>query len=150
MRVSTWYRWKSGARWGAIIALSLVAVALLAGCAQTQASSGPRVFFTEPKGGASVSAPVTVKMGAENFTVEPAGEVKEGRGHLHIMVDTDCVAPGEVIPKDDSHLHYGQGQMEASLDLAPGVHRLCLQAADGAHRAVQGEGLKHEISVTVK
>ena len=49
------------------------------------------------------------------------------------MVDTDCVPVGQGIPKDEAHLHSGQGQMEAELELAPDEHTLCPQAADGAH-----------------
>ena len=33
------------------------------------------------------------------------------------MVDTDCVAAGQGVPKDETHLHFGQGQLEAELDL---------------------------------
>jgi hypothetical protein len=47
-----------------------------------------------------------------------------------------CVDPGQVIPKDDQHVHLGQGQTEASLPLAPGQHTLCVQAGDGAHTAL--------------
>lgn len=123
--------------------------ALLAACAPA-ADSAPRVFFTSPADGATVAGPVHVTLGAENFTVEPAGEVKTGAGHLHIMVDTPCIAPGAVIPKDDQHLHYGQAQVEADLELAPGQHTLCLQAADGLHTALDGAGLTQTITITVE
>lgn len=123
--------------------------ALLAACAPA-ASPAPRVFFTSPAADASVASPVHVILGAENFTVEAAGEVKPGAGHLHIMVDTDCVTPGSIIPKDATHLHYGQGQVEADLELAPGVHTLCLQAADGLHTALSGDGMSQTIAITVK
>ena len=33
--------------------------------------------------------------------------------------------------------------------LEPGTHTLCLQAADGAHTALPGEGMTHTISITV-
>jgi hypothetical protein len=89
-------------------------------------------------------------MGAVTLIVAPAGDVKAGAGHLHIMVDTDCLAAGQVVPKDDTHLHYGKGQMEAELVLPPGTHTLCLQAADGAHIALAGEGMTQRITVTVK
>jgi hypothetical protein len=66
------------------------------------------------------------------------------------MVDTDCLAAGQVVPKDDTHLHYGKGQLEAELALPPGLHTLCLQAADGAHIALAGEGMTQRITITVK
>jgi hypothetical protein len=123
---------------------------LLSACASATAVPAPRVSFTSPADGATVASPVHVKMSAENFTVEPAGAVKAGAGHLHIMVDTACVAPGQVITKDAQHLHFGQGQLEADLELAPGAHTLCLQAADGAHTALSGDGLTQTINITVQ
>ncbi len=114
------------------------------------AAGESNVFFTEPADKGVVSNPVKIAWGSKNFTVEPAGAVKEGSGHLHIMVDTDCVAAGAIVPKDDTHLHYGKGQMEAQLTLTPGPHTLCLQAADGAHVALLGAGMTQKISIVVK
>ena len=67
-----------------------------------------------------------------------------------IMVDTNCTPVGEVVPTDDTQLPYGQGQLEADLELSPGTHTLCLQAADGAHVALAGEGMTQKITITVK
>src|SRR5436309_1730760 len=106
-------RWASAFTLTGIAAAVALLVAVLAACA----SPAPRVFFVEPKTGATVSSPVHVKLGAEKFTIEPAGEVHPGAGHLHIMIDTDCVAVGQVIPNDDTHKHYGKAQTEADLTL---------------------------------
>ena len=121
----------------------------LGACASAK-SANPRVFFSSPADGATLASPVHVTLGSENFTVEPAGAVKAGAGHLHIMVDTPCLSAGSTIPKDAQHLHYGKAQMEADLELTPGQHTLCLQAADGAHTALAGAGLTQQIKVTVK
>lgn len=107
----------------------------------------PEVYFASPEDGATVTDPVQVEMMAVNFTIEPAGEVRAGAGHFHIMIDVPCVTPGEVIPSDDSHLHFGQGQTSAELELAAGEHTLCLQAGDGAHVALD---LTDTISITVE
>ncbi|MFN7931000.1 MAG: DUF4399 domain-containing protein [Blastocatellia bacterium] len=120
----------------------------LAAC--SSGAQQPRVFFTSPSNGAAVTSPVKVTMGAENFIIEPAGTVRPGAGHLHIMVDTDAIPVGQVVPKDDTHLHFGQGQKEAELKLTPGTHTLCLQGSDGAHVALAGEGMTHKITVTVQ
>jgi len=128
--------------------LALTLSALVAACAP--AAPAAKVTFVEPKNGAAVSSPVAVKMAAENFTVEPAGEVKAGAGHLHITVDGECTPVGQVVTKDDTHLHYGKGQVEATLDLAAGPHTLCLQAGDGAHIALPGAGMTQKINITVK
>jgi hypothetical protein len=79
-------------------------------------------------------------------TIEPAGEVQEGAGHFHVMVDVGCVEPGEVIPSDDDHLHFGDGSSETSVELEPAEHALCLQVGDGVHTALDAT---HEITVTV-
>jgi hypothetical protein len=118
----------------------------LASTSTTAPAAVPSVSFTEPADGATVASPVKVKMQATNFTIEPAGEVKPGAGHFHITVDDGCVTPGQVIPMDDKHLHYGKAQTEAELMLSPGSHNLCLQVGDGAHTALD---LSETISVTV-
>jgi hypothetical protein len=129
---------------------ALIVAALVASACTSLPVSTSRVFFIEPVDGARVESPVHVEMGADNFTVEPAGAVKSGAGHLHIMVDADCIAAGQEIPKDETtHLHFGDGQTETDLDLAPGTHRLCLQAGNGEHMALAGPGMQHQITVTV-
>jgi hypothetical protein len=134
----------------------VLTVALCALAACTAATTGgsttaPRVYFTSPANNATVSSPLKVTMAADHFTVQPADAgVNAGAGHLHIMVDTPCLAAGQAIPRDDAHVHYGGGQVEAELDLAPGSHTLCLQAADGAHIALEGAGLQQTIMVTVE
>ena len=130
---------------GGLFLLILLALVLSA-CGGSKA---PQVSFQTPKDEAAVASPVHVKLQAENFTVEAAGDVHPGAGHLHIMIDTPCLAAGEVIPKDDNHRHFGDGSTEVDLELASGTHTLCLQAADGAHVALEGAGMTQQISVTV-
>jgi len=112
--------------------------------------TAPIVAFVAPTNGMTVTSPFSVTMSVENLTLEPAGEPKAGSGHLHITVNGDCTPAGEVIIKDDTHLHYGQGQSEATLTLPSGVHKLCLQAADGAHIALPGMYATQVITVAVQ
>jgi hypothetical protein len=93
-----------------------------------------------------MESPFEVAMEADGFTVEPAGQVREGAGHLHLMVDAGCVASGEEIPEDASHVHFGDGSTETELDLPAGEHTLCLQAGDGVHTALD---LTNQITITV-
>lgn len=83
---------------------------------------------------------------ADGVTIEASGEVNEGAGHYHVLVDTGPVTPGEVIPEDDAHVHYGTGQRDGVLELGPGDHTLHLQVADGKHRAMD---LTDTVTVTV-
>jgi len=110
----------------------------------------PAVFFVTPANGATVTTTFGVEMGATGLTVEPAGAVHAGAGHMHILVDSDFVAAGEIIPKDDHHLHFGNAQLTTTLTLPPGEHTLRLQFADGEHHALAGAEYRAEIQVTVK
>lgn len=110
---------------------------------------GAKVMFVEPADGATVKSPVMVKMGVEGMTVQPAGELKEGTGHHHIIVDSDAVPFGTAVPADEKHIHFGKGQTETELELEPGEHTLQLQFADGAHRSY-GEQVSAKITITVE
>ncbi|XOV90989.1 MAG: DUF4399 domain-containing protein [Bacteroidota bacterium] len=109
----------------------------------------PRVFFKAPEDGATVSSPVFVDMGVEGMQIEPAGEVHEGFGHHHILINQDSWPKGEVIPASDSTIHFGKGQTNTSLELAPGEYTLSLQFANGVH-ASYGPDMAASIHVTVK
>ena len=115
-----------------------------------QNAATPSVRFVTPLDGATVPAKFAVTMAATGLTVEPAGEIKNGAGHFHILVDTDFVEAGEVIINDAQHLHYGKGQDMTTLELPPGQHVLRLQFANGAHIALPGPAYRDEITVTVK
>ncbi len=110
----------------------------------------PDVFFRQPTGNAIVPPTFVVKMGALGVAVEPSGEVNPGAGHMHILVDTDFIPSGEIIPTDEQHLHFGDASLEAELTLAPGEHTLHLQFADGAHAALEGEQFRDTIIVFVE
>ncbi len=114
-----------------------------------ETESDASVRFIEPTNDATVTNPVHVTIGVDGLTVEPSGEIHEGAGHLHILVDTGFIEPGTVIPSDDAHLHLGDGSLERELTLTPGEHVLRLQFADGAHTALDGEQYHAEITVTV-
>ncbi|MCY4078891.1 MAG: DUF4399 domain-containing protein [Caldilineaceae bacterium] len=109
----------------------------------------PSVRFEQPADGATVTSPFEVVMAATGLTVEPSGEVNEGAGHFHILVDTDFTPAGQVIPTDEQNLHYGQGQTTATLELEPGEHTLRLQFADGLHTALEGDQYTDTITVVV-
>lgn len=110
-----------------------------------------KVMFLEPKDGAKVKGPVKMKFGAEGYKIRPAGEdaIEQISGHHHVIVDGKPAPAGVMVPKDDTHIHYGGGQTEAELKLAPGKHTLTLQLADGAHLSY-GEKLSHTITVEVE
>jgi len=117
--------------------------------------AGAKVFFTAPVDQERVVGPlengkvaVAVKMGALGIAIKPAGPVEAGSGHHHVLIDVAGIAPGTIVPKDEQHVHFGQGQTEASVPVAPGEHTLTLQLADGIHRSY-GPALAATIKVTV-
>ncbi|AFK19202.1 DUF4399 domain-containing protein [Haloferax mediterranei ATCC 33500] len=111
-------------------------------------SSDASVSFEVPSAGAELTSTyVQWKATADGVTIEEAGAVNEGAGHYHILVDTEPVTPGEVIPSDDSHIHYGTGQEDGVLELEPGEHTLHLQVGDGKHKAMD---LVETVEVTVR
>lgn len=98
------------------------------------APAGARVYLISPQEGAMVSSPVTVRFGLEGMGVAPAGMAKEHTGHHHLLVDVTSLPPaGQPIPKDAHHVHFGGGQTEATLKLAPGTHTLQLELGDENH-----------------
>ena len=110
-----------------------------------------KVAFVEPADGATVSSPLKVKFAIEGMTISPAGQAitDKTKGHHHVIVDGQSLPAGTVVPADEKHIHFGKGQTEAELKLAPGKHTLTLQFADGGHRSY-GPTLSQTISVTVK
>ncbi len=122
---------------------------LLATAASNAMAAGEKVFFIEPKDGATVSSPFKAKFGVEGMTVAPAGAVVAGSGHFHVIINSGPMLEGAVIPMDDTHRHFGKGQTEADLTLPPGDYKLTLQFADGAHHSY-GPGMSQTITVHVK
>lgn len=111
--------------------LTAVAAMVFSACSS---GSERKVYFGNLKDGAEVESPFRVEMKTENLVVEPATNgITDGHGHFHIIVDSPMPPTVAPIPKDSMHIHYGQGQTEAELDLPKGVHTLILQFAKGDH-----------------
>ncbi len=116
-------------------------------------STEPRVFFVTPQDGAEVTSPIGFEFGAENVSVDPIEDplvVKAGSIHFHIGYNTDCLPAGEVIPTADPWVHFGDGSSIFETQLDPGTYQLALQAGDGEHRTLEGDGYCQIINITVK
>jgi hypothetical protein len=107
--------------------------------ADTKTPAAPgRVFFVTPANGAKVPEQFEVEFGVEGKTIEPVGTNTERNpavGHHHLLVDTAPMPDMVVIPKDETHLHYGDGSTKATVKLPPGKHQLTMQFGDAAHRS---------------
>ena len=138
-------------RISAIIMLPVFALlAISPVLAQTPAPDGANVYFIEPKDGAEVSSPVTVKFGLSGMGVAPAGVEKAKTGHHHLLIDVDSVDLENPLPADDNHKHFGGGQTETSLTLAPGKHALQLLVGDHNHVPHKPAVMSDKITITVK
>jgi Domain of unknown function (DUF4399) len=128
----------------------IVAAVFAAACA-TASQPKPRVFFVEPADGASVGQELKVVMGIEGMEIKLAGDMTPDTGHHHLVIDAPMIAEGEIVPVDkpEQYKHFGKGQTETMIKLAPGKHTLTLQLADGAHRSL-GERMRKTITVTAQ
>lgn len=121
--------------------------------AAAASTSTKRAYFVEPTDGATVKSPVKLKFGVEGLEIAPVpqGEVTTARanmGHYHVAVDTDCLAPGTVIPKGQAWVHFGDGKSEMDMQLTPGSHRLALAVGDDLHASVAGFCTTITVNVT--
>jgi hypothetical protein len=83
--------------------------------------------------------------------VAPAGVDKANTGHHHLLVDAKALPPaGQPIPNDAQHRHFGGGQTETVLKLAPGTHTLQLELADANHVPFDPPLVSRKITVHVK
>jgi hypothetical protein len=121
---------------------------VLSGCAG-MGEPAQTLQILEPADGATVGTTFKVKFGVKGMKVEPAGEVLANSGHHHLLINLDSMASGESIPFTEKHMHFGKGQTEADVKLAPGTYTLTAQFANGAHQSY-GQAMSHSIKVTVK
>lgn len=117
---------------------------------RTPAPEDARVYFISPRDGETVTSPVTVRFGLSGMGVAPAGIALAGTGHHHLLIDTDPPPPNLPIPADARHVHFGKGQTEAAVELAPGRHSLQLLLGDHLHIPHDPPVLSERIEIVVE
>ena len=132
-----------------IIIATLISLSVIA---QTQnpSAEGAELYFITPNDADTVTSPVSVKFGLKNMGIAPAGVNVENTGHHHILIDTGLPALDQPIPADEQHVHFGKGQTETSLNLAPGKHTLQLLLGDHVHTPHSPPVMSKQITITVK
>ena len=122
--------------------LFVAALGVAVGAQAPNAGKKPRVFFIEPKDGATVSSPVHMKFGSEGIEIAavPPGDVttvRPRKAHYHVGIDQDCLPPGQTIVKGTpSWVHFGDGKDVFDSQLTPGKHKLALQLGDDLHNTL--------------
>jgi hypothetical protein len=142
----------------ATICAAALAAAAPVFAGDTPAPEGAEVYFVNLSDGATVEAPVTVVFGLRGMGVAPAGTDRENTGHHHVLVDRPPLGEGPdgaeelntSLPADENHIHFGGGQTEVSLDLAPGAHTLQLVLGDMNHVPHDPPVVSEVITITVE
>ena len=134
-----------------VLALAVTAAAALAGCgsAPQAPAASMLVSLLAPANGATVSSPFFVRFGVKGMALKPAGELIEGSGHHHLLINQQPIEAGRTVPVTPQHIHLGKAQTEVEVSLAPGTYTLTAQFANGAHQSY-GAGMSQTITVTVK
>lgn len=141
-----------------LIAAALVTLPTGAMAQDTPAPEGATVYFATLEDGATVSSPVTVLFGLSGMGVAPAGTEREATGHHHLFLNRAPLGEGEEgadellfgIPADDNHIHFGGGQTQVTLDLAPGEYTMQLVMGDLNHIPHVPPIASDQITITVE
>lgn len=108
-----------------------------------------RLYFISPEPGATVRSPVVVRFGLAGMGVAPSGVEKDATGHHHLIVDGELPPMGLPIPQSDTYRHFGGGQTETTVELAPGRHTLQLLLGDHLHIPHDPPVVSERIEITV-
>lgn len=138
------------ARWVFALALASAAAPALA---EDHWPKDASVYIISPADGATVKGPVTVLMGLAGLGIAPAGVDKPKTGHHHILIDIDAPSGGGLmnpLPADENVRHFGGGQTQTALTLAPGRHTLQLLVGDQNHVAYDPPLTSKKITIEVE
>jgi hypothetical protein len=134
----------------------IAALVLLAGSAvaadlpRSSSPPGAELYFISPQDGATLASPVPVRFGLKGMGVAPAGLAMENTGHHHLLIDAELPPLDRPVPADAQHVHFGKGQTEAVVTLAPGAHRLQLLLADHLHLPHDPPVVSQVITITIR
>jgi hypothetical protein len=132
----------------AVVAAALVLPAR--GFAQTPAPPDAYLYFIWPQDGQRIKGAFWCRFGLRNMGVTQAHSTAPNAGHHHLLVDVDVQMDSrEPIPSDKNHLHFGGGQTEARIELAPGPHTLQLVLGDAEHKMFKPPVVSKKIRITV-
>lgn len=117
----------------------------------SKAPEGAQVYFIGLEDGAKVPQTFTVKFGLSGMGVAPAGVNVDNTGHHHLLIDLeelpDLTKP---LPANDNVRHFGKGQTETTITLAPGKHTLQLLLGNYVHVPHDEPVMSEKITVIVE
>ena len=134
-----------------MLAAALTLLASPASAQNKPAGKDAKLYFIWPHDGARLKSPFWCRFGLRNMGVTHAGDDYANSGHHHLLIDVnEPLNPNEPIPSDKSHQHFGAGQTETQLDLAPGKHTLQLVLGDAKHYPFNPPVVSEKITIRVK
>lgn len=126
-----------------VLAISLVQAAAAQAAAVTDTAHpwvvpSPRLnktaYFSNLADGASIETPFLLKFGLTGIGIAPIVKPVSGTGHHHLLVNRELPLDfTKPLPFNEQYVHFGKGQMETVLNLAPGAYTLRLVMADDKH-----------------
>ncbi|HSV52529.1 MAG TPA: DUF4399 domain-containing protein [Burkholderiaceae bacterium] len=96
----------------------------------------PEAYFTNLQTEAKIETPFLLKFGLSGgWGLAPISKPLGGKsGHHHLLVNRDLPLDfKQALPFNEQYIHFGKGQMETMLNLAPGKYTLRLLLADDKH-----------------
>lgn len=124
---------------------------LAAAIAPSHAPETARVYLIAPSNGERVASDFSVKFGLSGMGVAPAGIDRENTGHHHLLIDlAELPDLSEPLPATDQIRHFGGGQTETQLSLAPGEHRLQLLLGNYSHVPHDNPVISEPVTIVVE
>lgn len=120
-----------------ILMALLTSTILLSGCDLRDFLPIPTVGIEQPADGSLVTNPVYFELEAKNWAIEPPVMRRDGAGYFVIILEGGCLPAGRLVPFEGPFVHLQDGAFSAWIDLGPGTYEVCVQVADGNHRALQ-------------
>lgn len=93
-------------------------------------------YFTNLKDGDVIDTPFVVKFGLSGgWGLAPITKAARGKsGHHHLLINRELPLNfQQPLPFNEQYIHFGKGQMEHVLTLAPGTYTLRMLLADQKH-----------------
>ena len=131
----------------------LAALLLMPFRASAQDMPAPKdvyLYIISPQDGEVLKGGFLCRFGLRNMLVVRAGNDAPRSGHHHLLVDVAApLDPKEPIPLDKRHIHFGEGETEALIELPPGKHTLQLVLGDAKHYPFNPPVISKQITIWV-
>ncbi len=117
---------------------------------RTPSPEGARVYILTPADNTHHTSPVTIRFGLSVMGIAPAGVEYTDTGHHHLLINRKIPPLDEAMPTEKGLKHFGKGQTETILDLAPGTYTLQLILGDQFHIPHEPAVISDRITIMVQ